>query len=117
MNQLIARIMQDFSLEAYEPIFPRSLDLGTPLSPRAGNLAAVVGDALSQEASALYQVSVDVSAPKTFERETRALREAMGERGLRESYLLTLGREERDIEVPEGVIHELPAWKWCLARS
>ena len=76
----------------------------------------IVGDALSQEASALYQVSVDVSAPKTFERETRALREAMGEHKLRDAYLLTLGREERKIDIPEGAIYEKPAWKWCLER-
>ena len=38
----------------------------------------IVGDALSQKGSALYQVSVDASAPKTYDRETRALREAIG---------------------------------------
>lgn len=77
----------------------------------------IVGDALSQEAMELYQVSVDVSAPKTRDREIRALQEAMAERRLCESFLLTLGREERDFEVPEGVIHELPAWKWCLTNN
>lgn len=42
MDQLIARIMQDFTLDLYEPIFPRELDLGNPLLPRAGNLVTVV---------------------------------------------------------------------------
>ena len=42
MDRLVARIMQDFSLDLYEPIYPRALDLGTPLLPRAGNLVSVV---------------------------------------------------------------------------
>ena len=77
----------------------------------------IVGDALSQKGSALYQVSVDASAPKTYDRETRALREAMGERAVVEAYLLTLDGEERDVRVAEGVIREMPVWKWCLQQD
>lgn len=39
---MITRALRDFSLDAYKPIIPRSLDLGEPLSPRAGNLVKVV---------------------------------------------------------------------------
>ena len=42
MNEVITRTLRDFSLDAYKPIIPRSLDLGEPLSPRAGNLVKVV---------------------------------------------------------------------------
>ena len=73
--------------------------------------------AVGQKGSALYQVSVDASAPKTYDRETRALREAMGERAVVEAYLLTLDGEERDVRVAEGVIREMPVWKWCLQQD
>lgn len=42
MNETIATILQEFSLDAYRPIIPRSLDLGDALSPRAGNLVKVI---------------------------------------------------------------------------
>ena len=41
MNETIASILQDFSLELYRPIVSRDLDLGDPLVPRAGNLVKV----------------------------------------------------------------------------
>ena len=74
----------------------------------------IVGDALLHAGYALYQVVVDVRSPKTCERELRALREAMAERSVKESHLLTSEGDERDIEAPEGVVHEQHAWKWCL---
>ena len=42
MNETIAAILQEFSLDLYRPIVPRDLDLGDPLAPRAGNLVKVV---------------------------------------------------------------------------
>lgn len=42
MNETIRQLIQDFSLDLYEPIFPRDLALGDPLEPRAGNLATVI---------------------------------------------------------------------------
>lgn len=42
MNEAIARILRDFSLDALRPIIPRDLELGDPLPPRAGNLVKVV---------------------------------------------------------------------------
>lgn len=42
MNETIAVILQEFSLDLYRPIVPRDLDLGEPLVPRAGNLVKVV---------------------------------------------------------------------------
>lgn len=42
MNETIAVILREFSLDLYRPIVPRDLDLGEPLAPRAGNLVKVV---------------------------------------------------------------------------
>ena len=42
MNPIVVEKMKNFSLELYEPIFPRELDLGTPLEPKAGNLVTVI---------------------------------------------------------------------------
>lgn len=42
MNETIATTLNDFSLDAYRPIFARELDLGEPLAPRIGNLVKVV---------------------------------------------------------------------------
>lgn len=42
MNETIATTLRDFTLDAFRPIFPRDLDLGEPLPPRAGNLVKVV---------------------------------------------------------------------------
>lgn len=77
----------------------------------------IVGDALIQKGYSLYQVSVDVSSAKTYEREIRALAEAMREHKVEESYLLTLDGVQRDTEVEGGIVHELPVWKWCLSGS
>ncbi len=59
----------------------------------------------------LLQVSVDVSDPRTRERECRPLRtfEMPGS----ERLLISLG-ERTDIESPLGVIRVRPAWEWLL---
>ena len=47
------------------------------------------------------------------EREVRALVDAMGETGLRESTIVTM-HDADDITVDSGVIHVVPAWAWML---
>ncbi len=42
MNQTVLTILREFSLDSYRPIIPRTLSLGEPLPPRAGNLVKVV---------------------------------------------------------------------------
>ena len=42
MNETIAAILQEFSLDLYRPIIARDLNLGEPLIPRAGNLVKVI---------------------------------------------------------------------------
>ncbi|MFV2058687.1 MAG: ATP-binding protein [Thiohalomonadales bacterium] len=62
---------------------------------------------------ALYQVSLDISAARTREREIRALTAAMLETRLAQANILTLDTEER-IETNAGIIHILPAWMWAV---
>ena len=42
MNELVLEIIKGFNLGDYRPIVPRSLDLGCPLPPKAGNLVKVI---------------------------------------------------------------------------
>lgn len=42
MNPIIVETLSNFDLGVYQPIKPRSLDLGQPLEPRAGNLVKIV---------------------------------------------------------------------------
>ena len=42
MNETIAQVLCDFTLDDYRPIRSRELDLGEPLAPRRGNLVKVV---------------------------------------------------------------------------
>lgn len=42
MNETVAALLQEFSLDLYRPIIRRNLDLGPALPPRAGNLVKVV---------------------------------------------------------------------------
>lgn len=42
MNPIILETLQSFDLDLYRPIKPRTLDLGKPLVPKAGNLVKVV---------------------------------------------------------------------------
>lgn len=57
MNETILEKIQSFSLDAYRPIFPRELDLGEPLAPKAGNLATVItGMRRSGKSYRMFQV-------------------------------------------------------------
>lgn len=73
----------------------------------------VVGDATTESAQMLVQACFAMDDAKTEARETEALREAMARFGTGEGVIVTFD-EERDIEVPEGVIRVVPAWKWLL---
>ncbi len=73
----------------------------------------VIGDALMQDAYQLIQVSCDVSDEKTRLREVPALHAGMRRFDIEEGTIVTLDDEET-IEVPEGTINVVPAWKWLL---
>ena len=57
-----------------------------------------------------------LEGPRTLEREVTAPREAMGPMGVPEGTVVT-EREERELEVPEGRVRVVPAWKWLLGRE
>lgn len=73
----------------------------------------VVGDALMQDAFRLVQVTCDLSSERTRLREVSALRAGMRAFGLKAGTIVTLDDEET-IEVPEGTVSVVPAWKWLL---
>ena len=70
MNQTVLGILQEFDLDTYRPIVPRSLNLGNALPPRAGNLVKVVTGMrrsgksyrLFQEMDALLEAGVPAEA-------------------------------------------------------
>ena len=76
----------------------------------------VVGDALFDEGLELYQVTASLDDPRTFERETRALWDAMGEWSLRASTIIVGSGKQEDIERDGRTIRCVPAWKWFLER-
>lgn len=73
----------------------------------------VMGDALLGDAYRLIQVSVDVTNPKTLQREVSALAAGMLKYGIDESVIVTMDSEEA-IETPSGIIRVVPAWKWLI---
>lgn len=77
----------------------------------------VVGDALEQQPYEFVQVSVDVSDERTRSRELRALWEAMGEAGLKESTLVVLEGPEEEHECNGMLVRQAPAWRWLLGVS
>ncbi len=77
----------------------------------------VVGDAVFQDVTALYQVSVSVEDPKTLERETRALWEALDEKNLDEGTLIVMDGPEKTFENGGRRIVQIPAWRWFLGQA
>lgn len=73
----------------------------------------MMGDALALEEQIIVQVCVSLSDSKTREREVRACNKAMGQFGVKQSVIVTEDEEET-IEVSNGVIQAVPAWKWLL---
>lgn len=74
----------------------------------------VVGDVLEGSAYELYQVTSNMDDEATRRRETRALWELMEEQGLSEGTIIVADGDERDYEREDGVIHQIPAWRWFM---
>jgi predicted AAA+ superfamily ATPase len=62
----------------------------------------------------LYQVSVSLKDTTTYEREVRALTQAMKELGLKNGIIITM-EEEQELSTPEGIIFVMPIWKFLLS--
>ena len=73
----------------------------------------VEGDALADRAVQLVQVAYSVENDATLTREMSALAEAMARFGVGEGTVVTLD-EQGEIELPEGTVHIVPAWRWLL---
>ena len=73
----------------------------------------VVGDALLGEGYRLVQVSVSMAERATREREVAGLRAGMRRLDAAEGWIVTMDEEE-EIDVPEGAVHVVPAWRWLL---
>ena len=73
----------------------------------------VEGDALIGTAWHLVQVAYSVEASSTLTREISVLQEAMSRFGAHEAFVVTAD-EERTVDLPEGTVHIVPAWKWFL---
>ncbi len=61
----------------------------------------------------LIQVCADISDPTTRTRETRALNQAMAERGLTDALLLTLDETDA-LTLDAGTVRVMPTWRWLL---
>jgi hypothetical protein len=61
----------------------------------------------------LVQVAADMSSESTRKREVRALQEAMTEHHFDSAVVVTLWDHET-IEVEQGSIRVVPAWRWLL---
>lgn len=64
----------------------------------------------------LIQVSAETSDPGTWQRETRALEEAMEELEIDRATLVTLS-DERRLEIAGGEVRVVPAWRWFLEED
>ena len=73
----------------------------------------LVGDALGAEPYALYQVTADMSSPKTRGREVSSLEAGMRFTHLGQETIITL-RESSSIPSAQGPIDVIPAWRWSL---
>lgn len=73
----------------------------------------VVGDALTMDAYRLVQVCWMLDDEKTRLREIRALQAAMRRFRLGSGVIVTVDQEEH-LDVPEGRIDVIPAWRWLL---
>jgi len=70
---------------------------------------------LPDQSKHLYQVTLSLDKESTRTRELRALRQAMAELKLEEGKIITLD-EEDSMNVPEGKILVMPAWKIFLGE-
>lgn len=76
----------------------------------------IEGDEAFGIAYELIQVSLNMENEATRQREVSALQEAMARFEKDAATIVTL-EEESSINIPEGVIHVMPAWKWLLGGS
>lgn len=73
----------------------------------------IEGDEAFGIAYELIQVSLNMENEATRQREVSALQEAMSRFEKDTATIVTLDKE-LNINIPEGVIHVTPAWKWLL---
>lgn len=73
----------------------------------------IEGDEAFEIAYELIQASLNMENEATRQREVSALQEAMA-RFERDAATIVTLEEESSINIPEGVIHVTPAWKWLL---
>lgn len=73
----------------------------------------VSGDALLGGGSELVQATVSLADPATRRREVEGIRAGMRALGEREGRIVTLDEQEK-LDVPEGAVHIVPAWRWLL---
>ena len=71
---------------------------------------------LHQNETALFQVCYTLEDAKSFEREKRALTEAMRELDIHSGTIVTYNQEET-INTDFGPIFIVPAWKWIINNN
>lgn len=76
----------------------------------------LVGDALGMEPYESMQVTVDMAAPRTREREIAGVRETMRRMPGVIGTIITM-REEGTVTTDAGDIRIIPAWRWSLASD
>lgn len=76
----------------------------------------IEGDEAFEIAYELIQASLNMENEATRQREVSALQEAMA-RFERDAATIVTLEEESSINIPEGVIHVMPAWKWLLGEA
>lgn len=76
----------------------------------------LVGDALGMEPYEAIQVTVDMTAPKTRDREVAGVRETMRRMPDVAGTIITL-REEGSITTETGDVRVVPAWRWALESA
>lgn len=84
-------------------------------APKAsdGKVDFIVGDALSQVAYEPIQVTASMESDKTRRREVGALEACMRRAHLDHGTIVTMGESE-SLQVDEGTIKVVPAWRWLL---
>ncbi len=86
----------------------------TAPTPKRQKVDFLVGDALAAQPYELIQVTADMTAEKTRQRELGSLQVAMEKTGVDRGTIITL-REEEQAEAASGSISVIPAWKWALS--
>lgn len=129
VNQTILDILKGFDFSIFQPIKPRSLDLGTPLQPKAGNLVQVIvgmrrsgkSYRLFQEMESLHEAGVPWSRICYFNFEDDRLdpvTPATGEEVLEAFEALHPGCFQEGVYLFLDEIQEMESWgKWLRRVS